>query len=76
MKARQSLNYFRQLLRCFLVRQDVAGLGGAVRIQSDPAFVDVLDDSVLIDYEGRAIAEALLFIEDSIILHYGSFEIA
>ena len=58
------------------MRQDVAGLGGAVRIQGHPAFVDVLDNSVLIDHEGRAIAEALLFVEDSIVLHYSSFEIA
>ena len=63
------------LRRGFLVRQDVASLSRAVGIKRRPAFVDVLDDPFLIDNEGGAIAEPLLFIKDSIVLHYSSFEI-
>jgi hypothetical protein len=58
------------------VRQDVAGLGSTVGIQGFPTFIDVLNDPILIDNEGGAIAEPLFFIKDSVVLHYRAFEIA
>jgi hypothetical protein len=45
-------------------------------IDGDVAFVNVPDDAIFIDQEGGAISKALLLVEDTIILHYGAFEIA
>ena len=45
------------------------------RIDRDVSFVDVLDDSLLIDHESSAISEALFFVEDAIVFHYSAFEI-
>jgi len=45
-------------------------------IDRDVTFVDVLDDSFFIDHESRAIAEALLFVEDAIVFDDSAFEIA
>src|SRR5437870_9670798 len=63
------------LLRRLLVRQDVACILGARRIDSFAAFFDMLDDSVLVDHEGGAIAVPALFVEDAVVLHDRSFEI-
>src|SRR6266508_1692684 len=57
------------LLRCFLVRQDVAGIFSARRINCFVAFLDVLDDSVLVDHKRRAISIATFFIEDAVVLN-------
>ena len=46
------------------------------RIDCDVAFVDVLDDSLLIDHEGSAISEALFFVEDAVVFDDSAFEIA
>ena len=62
------------LRRCFLVRQNVAGVLGAGRIDRYAAFIDVLDNSVLINYERGAIAIATLFVKDAVIFHDGAFE--
>jgi hypothetical protein len=58
------------------VRQHIARVVGASRIDRGVAFVNVADDPVLVDHKRRAIAEALRFIENAIILHDRSFEIA
>lgn len=65
-----------QLRRCLLMRQDVAGFGSATGVEGFLAFIDALNDPLLIDHEGGAIAEPLIFVKDSIVLHYSSFEIA
>ena len=51
----------------------ICNLGG---IDGFVSFVDMLDDAFLVDYEGGAISEALLFVEDAIIFDDGAFEIA
>ena len=56
--------------------QHVACVDDGRRIDRDVSFVDVLNDAVFIDQEGGAIAKALLFVEDAVILHDGAFEIA
>jgi len=58
------------------VRKNVARIFSAGWIDRDVALVDVLNDSIFIDHERGAIAEALLFIEDAVIFHHGAFEIA
>lgn len=58
------------------MREDVARFSGAGWINCHITFVDVLNDPLFVDDEGRAIAEALLFIEDPVILHDGALEIA
>ena len=57
------------------MRQYVAGFGGGGWIDRHAAFIDVLNDSLLVDDECGSIAEALFFIKDSIILHHSSLEI-
>jgi len=64
------------LLRRFLVRQDVAGVFGAGRIDRLVAFLDVLNDPVFVDDERGAVAITPLFIEDAILLHDRSLEVA
>jgi len=58
------------------MRQNVAGVLCRCRIDGDVTFVDVLNNSVLVDDEGGAITEALVFIIDAVILHDCAFEIA
>lgn len=58
------------------MREYVARLGGAVGIDGFPAFVDVPDDAILVDDEGGPIPKPLIFVKDSIVLHYRSFEVA
>jgi len=58
------------------MRQNVAGVFCRSRIDSDVTFVDVLNNSVLVDHEGGAISEALVFIVEAIILYDCAFEIA
>jgi hypothetical protein len=58
------------------VGQDVAGIHGAVWIQSLAAFVDALNDPFLVDYEGGAISKLLIFVKDPIVPHDCAFEIA
>ncbi len=58
------------------MRQDVAGVGGAVGIQSFAAFIDALDDPFLIDHKRGAVSKLLLLVKDSIVLHDSSFEVA
>src|SRR5947207_7801874 len=64
------------LWRSLFVRKNVAGIFRGGWIDSDVALVDVLNDSVFIDHESCAIAEALLFIEDAVVFHHRAFEIA
>ena len=56
--------------------QHITRVDNGGRIDCDVAFVNVLNDAFFIDQEGGPIAKALLFIKDSVILHYGAFEIA
>src|SRR5205814_8472735 len=65
-----------ELLRGFLVRQDVARVNRRRWIKSGAILIDVLDDSILVDHERGAIAEHLGFVKDAIVLHDRSFEIA
>ena len=58
------------------MREDVASVGGSSWINRYISFIDVLNDSILVYYKCSAIAEALFFVEDSVIFHHGSFEIA
>ena len=63
------------LRRSLLVHEHVAGVGGAGWIDCGVSFLDVADDAFFIDYEGGAIAEALLFVEDTISLDDCAFKI-
>jgi hypothetical protein len=65
-----------KLLRRLPVLQYVTGINNGGRIDRDVAFVDVLNDAFFVDHEGGPIAEALLFVEDTIIFDDGAFEIA
>jgi len=57
------------------MHEHVARVHDARRIDRRVAFVDVLDDAFFIDDEGGTIAETLLFVEDTIVLNDGAFEI-
>ena len=59
-----------------LMLEDVASLDYSGRIDRYISFVDVPDDAFFIDQEGGAISEALLLVEDAIVLNDGAFEIA
>ena len=63
------------LVRCFLAHEYVACLGGRSRINRHITFVDVLNDAVFVDNECGSIAEALLFVKETIVFHNGPFEI-
>ena len=56
--------------------QDVTRLSNGGRIDRRVSFVDVPDDSFLIDQESRTISKALLLIEHAIVLNYSAFEVA
>jgi len=56
--------------------KNVTGINNGGRIDRDVAFVDVLNEAFLVDHEGGPVAEALLFVEDTIIFDDGAFEIA
>jgi len=58
------------------VRQYIARVGSSRGIDRYVSFVDVLNDPVLIYYECGSISETLRFVENAVILHYCSFEIA
>ena len=58
------------------MREYVARFHNATGIDCHVAFVDMSNDPFLIDQKRRAISEALLLVEDSILLDDGSFEIA
>jgi len=56
--------------------QNVTRVHHGRRIDRDVSFVDVSNDAFFIDQEGGAVAKALLFVEDAVILDHGAFEIA
>ena len=56
--------------------ESVTGFYGRRGIDCNVSFVDVSNDAVFIDYKGCAIAKALLFVKDAIILDNCAFEIA
>ena len=56
--------------------QHVAGIDNRSRIDRDVSFIDVLNEALFIDHEGRTISKALLLVEDAVILHDSAFEIA
>lgn len=58
------------------MHQDVAGIDHGGWIDGHVSFVDVLDNAFFIDHEGRAITEALLFVEHAVVLNDGAFEVA
>src|SRR5437773_7753464 len=58
------------------MRQDVASILSAGRIDGFVAFLDVLDDAVFVDYERSAIAVAALFIEDAVVFYHRVFYVA
>ena len=64
------------LLRGFLMRQDIARVGRGRRIDRHVAFVDVLNDPLLVYDKGGAITIAALFIEDSVVPDNRAFEVA
>lgn len=57
------------------MREHVTRLDGGARIDRDVSFVDVLNEAFLVDHEGGAIPEALLFVEDTIVLNNSAFEV-
>lgn len=59
----------------FLPVQNIASFNHAGWIDGCVSFVDVTNDALFVDHESGAIAEALLFVKDSVVLHHGSFEI-
>ena len=63
-------------MRRLPVLQHVTGINNGGRVDRHVSFVDVLNDAFFIDQEGGPIAEALLFVEDTIIFDDGAFEIA
>jgi hypothetical protein len=58
------------------MRQHITRVGGSSWINRYISFIDVLNDPILVYYKCSTIAEALFFVEDSVIFHHGSFEIA
>jgi len=58
------------------VLQDVTSVGNGSWIDRGVSFVDVPDDSFLIDQEGGAIPKALLLIKHTIVLYSSAFEVA
>jgi len=58
------------------MRQDVARVRGARRIDSHSSFIDVLDEAVFIDDERGAISVAAFFVKYPVISDDCSFEIA
>ena len=69
-------NYCSSLLCGLLVRQDVARVVRSRGVNRYVSLVYMLNKSGLIDYKRRAIAKALRFVENSVILNHCSFEIA
>src|ERR1041384_8149639 len=69
--------YFSNLLwRRLFVRQDVASVGRAGDVDRHVAFVDVLNDPVLVDHERGAISIAAIFVEDAVVFHDRLFDVA
>src|SRR5678815_3027474 len=64
------------LVRGFLTHEDVAGVCCSGWINRYISFIDVLNDPVLIYYKSSSISEPLFFVEDAVLFHHGSFEIA
>ena len=64
------------LLRRLFAVEHVTRFDRGGGIDRDVSFVDVPDDAFFIDHEGGTVAEALLLVEDAIILDDGTFEIA
>ena len=58
------------------MRQDIARVFCSRRVDRHAAFVDMLNDAVLIDHERRAISVAAFFVEDAVVFHDRAFEIA
>ena len=58
------------------MRQYVACFGSGGGIDRYVPFIDVLNDTVLIDYKRSTIPKALRFIENAVVPDYRSFEIA
>ena len=58
------------------MRQDVARVGRAGRIDRDAALINVPNDAILIDHKRGAITIATFFIEDAIVFDHRAFEIA
>ena len=56
--------------------QHVTCVNNSSRVDRNVSFVDMLNDAFFVDQEGGPIAEALLFVEDTIIFDDGAFEIA
>ena len=62
--------------RRFLMHEGITCFYSRGWIDGDVSFVNMANDAFFIDHEGGAIAEALLFVEDAIVLDDSSFEIA
>lgn len=58
------------------MHQHVARIDDGSWVDGDVSFVDMLNDAFFIDYEGGAIAEALLLVENTVVFNDGAFEIA
>jgi hypothetical protein len=58
------------------VRQYVACFGSGGGIDRYVPFIEVLNDPVLVDYKGSTIPKALRLIENAVVPHHSSFEIA
>ena len=56
--------------------EHIAGLYNRRRIDRDVSFVNVPNDAFFVDQESGAVSEALLLVEDTVILNRGALEIA
>ena len=58
------------------MHQYIASFGCCSWIDCHISFIDVLNDSILVDDKGGSIAKALFFVKDPVIFYDRSFEIA
>jgi len=63
-------------VRRLLTHEDVATVSCSRWINRYISFIDVLNDPILIYYKCGSISEPLFFVEDAVLFHHGSFEIA
>jgi hypothetical protein len=57
------------------MREHVTRLYSSARIDRDVSFVNVSNDTFLIDHEGGSIAKALLFVKDTVVFNNSAFEV-
>lgn len=58
------------------MRQDVARVRSSGNVDGHVAFIDVLDDSILVDHKRGAISVAAIFVINSVIFHHCVLDVA